>query len=60
MNVTTISKKISLMIFFERPTQMVESSLILIINRNSQLMNVLDSSNNRPLIRKYSNIPFTI
>ena len=38
--------------------QMVELNLNMIIDNNPHLINALDRTDNHPLIRKCSNIPF--
>ena len=61
MNITTSSHEIYMTYecYNKQPMQMVQLNLNMIISKGPHLIKALDRSNNHPLIRKYSNIPFT-
>ena len=58
MIIKTISDKynITYKYYNVEPMQMIESGSNFVIDRNPQLLNVLDRSKNHPLIRKFSHI----
>ena len=57
---TTVSNKSQLTfeLYIERPMQMVELKLIMIIEENDHIMNASDRTTSHPLIRKHSHMPF--
>ena len=57
---TTVSNnsQLTFELYIERPMQMVELKLIMIIEENDHIMNASDRTTSHPLIRKYSHMPF--
>ena len=60
MNINTISCKCNMSYkhYINQPMAAVGRRINMIIAKNPQLLNSLDRNKNRPLIRKYSHIPF--
>jgi len=60
MNIITINNKMNMTYeqYITLPMQAVEIKLNMIIAKNPNLINSLNRFRNRPLIRKYSHIPF--